>query len=525
MFLRLFILLALVSLLSAQSPFVIGGDDRVVAEDFRVTTFATGLNFPVGMATLADSSVLVAVSNGTSYFGSTSGSLIQLIDTDDDGIADEQNILVDNVSVGGLSALFVIDNLIFTMGQGKPIVIYEFNPQANDSFQQIGKINLSYGNSGWLHPSSALTVRKTPGFENRYDLFFPIGSKENFEKTLPTVSLSSDFDFSASLNGDAIHMVTLEISDGNVSGIEHKQIATGLRSASGLAFHPVTGDLYFEDNGIDGLTDPNEPHSADEINFIAKDSIGGSIENFGFPDNFIAYRSGEFVGGEGIPPLVAFQPLPDPQTGSESEGPNEITFAPPLFPEGLNDGIFVGFHGKWSLSGVSNEENPLVYVDNSWDYFHFVDNDQDVGHMDGLLAFSNKLFISDISPDGNFNSSDANEGKIYLVEYTGPASALENGENKIAPVSAKLYNAYPNPFNPSTTIGFRIENTQNVTIEIFDIMGNKIVTLLDEIVSAGEHEIIWNTTLNKNNKISSGIYYYTMQAGNFRQTKQIILIK
>ena len=51
-----------------------------------------------------------------------------------------------------------------------------------------------------------------------------------------------------------------------------------------------------------------------------------------------------------------------PANGNKSEGPNNICFAPPGFPTGLNTGIFVGFHGSWSSAGTNNVENPLVYA-------------------------------------------------------------------------------------------------------------------------------------------------------------------
>ncbi|PYJ87224.1 MAG: hypothetical protein DME22_02360, partial [Verrucomicrobia bacterium] len=78
--------------------------------------------------------------------------------------------------------------------------------------------------------------------------------------------------------------------------------------------------------------DPNEPLSADELNFIARTNIGGLTEYFGFPNNYTEYRTGRIVGGAGIQPLIAFQPLPDPFTGHESEGANDMVFAPPGFP-------------------------------------------------------------------------------------------------------------------------------------------------------------------------------------------------
>jgi glucose/arabinose dehydrogenase len=148
-------------------------------------------------------------------------------------------------------------------------------------------------------------------------------------------------------------------------------VASGLRNAAGIAFHPVTGDLYFADNGIDGLVNVREPLSADELNAIAASDIGGPVEDFGFADDYIEYRTGARIGGGAIQPLIAFQPVPAPN-GSESEGSNEIAFAPANFPPGLNQGVFVGFHGQFNSTGLDNEENPLVYADlETGAYFHF----------------------------------------------------------------------------------------------------------------------------------------------------------
>ena len=146
------------------------------------------------------------------------------------------------------------------------------------------------------------------------------------------------------MSGDAPLIVTAQLPEG-LQGW-----ATGLRNAAGFAIHPETGDLYLQDNGIDGFSDSNEPHSADELNIIPAAQIGGKIEDFGFPFNHVRYRTGRVVGG-GIQPWVAFQPLPDPKTGNEAEGPNDICFAPPEFPEGLNHGLFVGFHGRFNYAG------------------------------------------------------------------------------------------------------------------------------------------------------------------------------
>ena len=80
--------------------------------------------------------------------------------------------------------------------------------------------------------------------------------------------------------------------------------------------------------------------------------------------------------------------------------------------------MFVGMHGKFSLGGLSNEENPLVFVDlDDNSFFHFISNDESgVGHLDGLLSTSDSLFVADISPDGGFGSGSRNEGKIYQLK-------------------------------------------------------------------------------------------------------------
>jgi len=228
------------------------------------------------------------------------------------------------------------------------------------------------------------------------------------------------------LAGDSVFMLTITDHGTNVTATNLTRLASGLRNPAGFAFHPATGDLYFQDNGIDGLVDPNEPLSADELNFIARTDLGGLTEYFGFPTNYTAYRTGTIVGSACIQPLIAFQPLPDPVTGHESEGANDIVFAPPGFPDGLNMGVFIGFHGRFNAGGTNNEENPLVYANPATGaYFHFIEGQQPgLGHLDGLLATRDSLFVADLVSTGN-TGNGAGAGVIYqiksLVNPTAPA--------------------------------------------------------------------------------------------------------
>jgi glucose/arabinose dehydrogenase len=387
--------------------------------DFRVTVFASGLGFPIGMVRLADGSLLVTATKGSSFWTGT-WQLIRLTDTNQVGIADGPGTVLYTGSSVGQSALQVFGNLVFVTGQGTPISILRLGPTPASPLTMVGTLELTYPAGGWEHPHSALRVRATPDQPGSCDLFFQVGSDQNFAKTIRTVALSSTQIAGASgtLEGESIYMLTLTDKLTNVVASRLTRVAKGLRNPAGFAFHPASGDLYFEDNGIDGLVDPNEPLSADELNFIPAGQIGnGTVPDFGYPTNYTEYRTGRIVGGGGVQPLFAFEPLPDPFTGSESEGPSQITFAPPGFPPVFRNGIFLGFHGKWGLGGIANEENPVVFADlNTTNYFQFIGNDEPaVGHLDGLLSTEDSLFLADLTSTGDTNAG-ANSGVIYQIK-------------------------------------------------------------------------------------------------------------
>ncbi len=401
-------------------PFQFGGPG-VRPEHYQLTTYAEDLNYPVGMASLSDGSILVAVSNGSSFFGSSSGQLIRLVDNDGDGKSDERIVMADRVPGGGLTAVSVAGDLVFTTGQGKPISIYRFGDSLEAPLSLAGRINLNYPAGRWLHPHSALAVREAPSAPRSYELFFQLGSDTNFNKTARTVTLNSDIGVEGALAGDAVHRLTITDRGDTLLGSELTQIASGLRNAAGFAFDSQ-GNLYLQDNGIDGQTNANEPTSADELNLIRRSEIGTAVIDFGFPNNYTEYRTDKSIGGEGRQPVVSFVPLPEPASGAEAEGPNDIAFAPESFPLPLRGGIFVGMHGKFSRGGRANEENPVVFVDlRDQSYFHFIENDEaSIGHLDGLLTTADSLLLADISPGGGLGADDSNTGVIYQLKSLIP---------------------------------------------------------------------------------------------------------
>ncbi len=400
-----------------KQPFGVGGGLGVSAGDFRVTTFASGLNYPTGMQELDDGSILVGTSRpnpGGNLFNSV-GELIRLVDANNDGHADGPGTVLYTGLPGAVTGVKKAGNLVFVTsaaGGQERISVLRVGASPSSRLTLVGSLRFGFP-AGWEHISYTTAVRPTPGDPSRVDLFFNIGSQFNYDPTTSTVALSGLI--SGTLQGESIYKVTVQDTGGSPVVTNLVQIAKGLRNAAGIAFRPSNGDLYLEDNGIDGLDDRNEPLSADELNRIAASQIGGTVEDFGFSRDYIEYRTGRRVGSGAVQPVAAFQPIPNPTNGSESEGPSEIAFAPSGFPSAVNNGVFIGFHGKFSQGGLANEENPLVYYDlATGKYIHFVSNNEpNIGHLDSLLATSNALFAADITSTGNVFAAPA--GVIYRI--------------------------------------------------------------------------------------------------------------
>ena len=95
-------------------------------------------------------------------------------------------------------------------------------------------------------------------------------------------------------------------------------------------------------------------------------------------------------------------------------------------------------------------------------------------------------------------------------------------------MKTELHGNYPNPFNPSTTIKYSLREDSKVTLEIFNIKGQKVKQLISNSagqVSAGQHSVVWNGTDDNGKSVSSGIYFYKLKTGNFEKTKKMILLR
>ncbi len=120
----------------------------------------------------------------------------------------------------------------------------------------------------------------------------------------------------------------------------------------------------------------------------------------------------------------------------------------------------------------------------------------------------------------DLDGSNQYHGSICVT--TGNGQTIQN---PLIPVTTKLNNAYPNPFNPSTTISFDLAGTENVCINIFNIKGQLIKNICNKTYDKGNHSIIWDGKDNQGNSCGTGVYFYKMTAGKTRQSKKMMMIK
>ncbi len=94
--------------------------------------------------------------------------------------------------------------------------------------------------------------------------------------------------------------------------------------------------------------------------------------------------------------------------------------------------------------------------------------------------------------------------------------------SNVVPDNFSLSQNYPNPFNPSTRINYELRNTNYVTLKVFDLLGKEVASLVNEKQNAGSYAVDFNSS---EFNLPSGIYFYTLNAGEFKETKKMVLVK
>ena len=93
------------------------------------------------------------------------------------------------------------------------------------------------------------------------------------------------------------------------------------------------------------------------------------------------------------------------------------------------------------------------------------------------------------------------------------------------PETFTLHQNYPNPFNPTTTIRFDVPEPSNISLKVYNLMGQEIRTLTNEWLPTGSHRLIWNGKDQQGIPVSAGVYIYRLQAQDFQKTRKMVLLK
>jgi hypothetical protein len=100
----------------------------------------------------------------------------------------------------------------------------------------------------------------------------------------------------------------------------------------------------------------------------------------------------------------------------------------------------------------------------------------------------------------------------------GPTVGVQT--TNLSPYEYKLFDNYPNPFNPSTTLQYTLKEEVNVSLRVFNLLGQVVATLVNEKQTAGPHSVMFDAS-----RFSSGVYFYSLEAGSFKQSKKMMLTK
>jgi hypothetical protein len=226
----------------------------------------------------------------------------------------------------------------------------------------------------------------------------------------------------------------------------------------------------------------------------------------------------EEISGAGIESeMKVLADMPTSVAGVELEiqyNPGTVQMLKPILADG-SDGFLIS-----SSDNGAGYMKVLIYSDHPW-------NEQELIRQ-GLSDIVKLPFVS----RGRIARGDNRQVQITRAYVsTGAAKNVRvEGVNNPIPSKFELYQNRPNPFNPVTTIDFYISGSdmygdEQVNLEVFNILGQKIRTLVDNTLPPGQHTVDWDGTDDHGDQLASGVYLYRLIVGDERQTKKMMLLK
>lgn len=274
---------------------------------------------------------------------------------------------------------------------------------------------------------------------------------------------------------------------GNTNGLREEIYAWGLRNVWRFSFDNATNNLWAADVG---------QNAWEEINIIEKG------KNYGW----------RIMEGN-----HCFNP---------PNNCNTTNLTMPIWEYGRNSQGGYSVTGGFVYRGPSASELSGKYI-----YGDFVSGNIWALEMNGNNV-SNQLLFSTTHSISTFGIDERNE--LYFANYnTGKLYKFRGTTTKVGsnylPGEYRLFQNFPNPFNPTTNISFSIPRESFVSLKVYDSLGNEVAILIDELMSAGYHNVQFS---GEGNNLASGIYFYTIMVtgltglvNSFTQTKKLVLLK
>lgn len=156
----------------------------------------------------------------------------------------------------------------------------------------------------------------------------------------------------------------------------------------------------------------------------------------------------------------------------------------------------------------------------------YIDNAFVVPFEEVATTSNNSITISDVPENVKYFAvwvEDSEGKKINSFSQLGVKNSIimvDVQQIDNTPVNYSLSQNYPNPFNPSTTIEYSLSKTEKVKLEIFDILGRRVTTLVDEEQTSGSYKVTFDAS-----QFASGVYFYKLRSGNFVKTKKMMVLK
>ena len=126
------------------------------------------------------------------------------------------------------------------------------------------------------------------------------------------------------------------------------------------------------------------------------------------------------------------------------------------------------------------------------------------------------MFYYVTATDANGNESEPSEPIEVL---------LSSIDDELVPLSFKLYHNHPNPFNPITSLRYDLPEQAQVTLTLYDLIGREVTQLVNTTQEAGYRSVQWDATDKTGKPVSAGVYLYQIRAGEFVQTRKMVLLK